>query len=154
MLEKDFLINKIHKLLDTSNIKLGYLYQRLPKTSVIIDCAFSTAIEFCNNIIDAVPRYSSADHGTVFKVLNTIIYNCLQSLVNEEVFHPSGYLAPSDRKAIKECFTEEYNKLYLLNLLSPIEKDLIRVSRQDNSYRLSLSETLRRSALTLLSNKA
>src|SRR6266403_1866391 len=52
---------------------LAPMYARLPQPSYALPMAWSCAVAMSNQVVDAVPRYSSADHGTLFRSLLAVV---------------------------------------------------------------------------------
>ncbi len=134
--------------------QLGERYAKLQRPGYALPMAWWCAGAVSNKIVDSVPRYSSADHGSVFKSLITFARNVLMTPHNEFTGpHFNSALEPDSE--IECCINYEFEQLFLLNLEVSLREGYWRWTQEQNdgSFRLSLAPPQRRSALTLLDHK-
>ncbi len=108
-----------------------------------------------SNKLVAIPRYSSADHGSIFKSLLAVTQSALKA-PRAEFAGPHFDLALDYDKAVQSCLDMEYHQLGYLNLEISLREEYWRMlyDADDDSFRLSLAAPQRRSALILLDHKA
>ncbi|MGE6760603.1 hypothetical protein ACQKGO_21470 [Corallococcus interemptor] len=153
-LEIDPTVNAIAA--DRANLRaaLDAAYTRLPGARYALPMAWRCAIKASNDLVDAVPRYSSADHGSLFKALISVTRAILQHEADFQGPFFDSTLTYDD--AVKTCFVGEYEFLRLLNMEASFREGFWRASyeREFDRFRISLAPSQRRSALTLIDHKA
>lgn len=134
---------------------LAPLYANLPRSGYALPMAWRCAVEMSNRLVDVMPRYSSADHGSVFKSLLTVVRNALEVPGNGFV-GPHFDLALECDETLESCLAGEYDQLAYLNLEISLREDYWRLLYDgvDDSFRISPAPPQRRSALVLLDHKA
>lgn len=134
--------------------KTREVYRTLPSPGYTIPMAWRCAITMSNELVDSVPRYSSADHGSIFKsLLNVVRQLCPNS--SDQFAGPHFDKIIHRDPAILSCLNGEYEQLSLLNFEVSLSKGYWRI-RNDEArglFRVSLSPSQRRSAITLLDHK-
>lgn len=129
-------------------------YSELSKPGYSLPMAWSCAVKMSNMLVDAVPRYSSADHGSIFKSLISVTNNILM-IPGYEFKGPHFDRAYEYDEAIQSCLQGEYHLLEKLNLEVSLSEDYWRLwyIADSDVFRLSLAPMQRRSALMLLDHK-
>ena len=114
-------------------------------------CATKTS----NKLIDIIPRYSSADHGSILKSLLTVVSEIMKTS-SDEFTGPYFDLICEYDESVQSYLDNEYHQLANLNLEMSLRKDYWRLfyEAENDLFRLSLAPPQRRSALTLLDHKA
>ena len=130
-------------------------YSSLPRPGYALPMAWRCGVEFSNEIVDAVPRYSSADHGSLFKSLLTVVCN-IRSTANERFSGPHFYAVLAKDEVVESCLELEHSQLACLNLEVSLREGYWRASYHsaEDAFRLSLAPPQRRSALALTNIKA
>ena len=131
------------------------VYSSLPRPGYVLPMAWRCGVAVGNAIVDAVPRFSSADHGSLFKSLLTVVCN-IQSTATERFSgrHFDAVLAQDE--VVESCLELEHSQLSCLNLEVSLREGYWRVSYHsaEDAFRLSLAPPQRRSALALINDKA
>ncbi len=152
---KDILIKSIKKNKDSHQQIIDLSFKTLDSEGYVIPMVVRQAIEKGNEIVDKIPYYSSADHNANLKVLLTFIAKSFE--LNDNTLHES-FFPYFDKHIVIDPIVEAiyetlYNELYLKNCLISIKEGYWNIRCKDNLIMVSLSEPIRRSALTLLANK-
>jgi len=131
------------------------IYTKLPRPGYALPMAWSCAVGMSNQLVDAVPRYSSADHGSIFKSLLTVARGVLKA-TDTEFAGPHFDFALEHDEAVQAGLDTEYQLLAYLNLEISLREGYWSLSYDvdDDSFRISLSPAQRRTALVLLDHKA
>lgn len=133
---------------------LAPLYANLPRSGYALPMAWRCAVEMSNRLVDVIPRYSSADHGSVFKSLLTVVRNALEVPGTAFVGPHFDFTLERDQ-TLESCLVGEYDQLAYLNLEISLLEDYWRLSYDgDDSFRICLAPPQRRSALVLLDHRA
>lgn len=130
-------------------------YSSLPRPGYALPMAWRCGVEVNNAIVDAVPRYSSADHGSLFKSLLTVVCN-IRSTATERFSGPHFDAVLAQDEVIESCLELEHSQLACLNLEVSLREGYWRASYHsaEDAFRLSLAPPQRRSALALINIKA
>lgn len=130
-------------------------YATLPVPGYALPMAWGCAVEMSNNLVDVVPRYSSADHGSIFKALLAFVRAVLR-VPSNEFGGPHFDSAIVHDQSVDTCLDGEYHQLSYLNLEISLQNDYWRLfyDVDDDSFRLGLAPPQRRSALVLIDHKA
>jgi hypothetical protein len=130
------------------------IYANLPQPGYALPMAWRCAVAMSNELVDSIPRYSSADHGSLLKSLLAVARRVLAA-AQTEFAGPHFDAALEHDEAIQSCLDGEYHQLAQLNLEISLREDYWRLSydSDDDSFRLSLAPPQRRSALVLLDHK-
>jgi len=130
-------------------------YASLSRPGYALPMAWRCAVEMSNRLVDIMPRYSSADHGTVLKALLAVVRGVLQE-AGDGFAGPYFDLTSEHDKAVQFCLDGECHQLSRLNLEISLREGYWRLSydADDDIFRLSLAPMQRRSALMLVDNKA
>ena len=134
--------------------KLAAMHARLPRPGYTIPMVWRCAIAASNTLVDEVHRYSSADHGSLYKSLLAVVRSVLA--VPEAKFAGPHFDDVFEYdEAIQSCLYGEHHQLALLNLEISLREDYWRLSYNidDDSFRLTLAPPQRRSALVLLDHR-
>jgi hypothetical protein len=154
-IEADRVVDAIRSDLATLRETLALHYANLPRPGYALPMAWRCAVEMSNKLIDVIPRYASADHGSVFKALLAVARGILR-VPGSEFAGPRFDLAIEHDEAVQSCLDGEYHLLSYLNLEISLRADHWRLlyDADDDSFRLSLAPPQRRSALVLVDHKA
>lgn len=135
--------------------KLAPIYAALPKPSYSIPMAWRCATSMSNDLVDHVPRYSSADHGTIFKCLLAVVQRMLEDGASNFT-GPHFDLSTELDDMVMSALQGEYEQLVRLNIEISLQEDYWRLyyDADADAFRLSLAPPQRRSALVLLDHKA
>lgn len=129
----------------------------------LVTMIFLCAINFSENIVSHVPRNSSADHNSCFKILIEMINHLIHdSDDTRRVFEPNlMYLSKVEDivtskvyKIFEMEFCMRFNQLFELNCEKSIEEGLWIPSLKGKMVRLKLHKSIRRAAIHLVSIKA
>lgn len=127
------------------------LYADLPPSGYAAPMLISLALKRGNLIVDRTPRYSSADHGTLW----TNVIKILQKLLRRDDFvGPHFGMHDVEDPRIKELLGFENAKSFASHLRGSMENGIWKIERVGTVYSATISPYAMRSALHLLSNKA
>lgn len=131
------------------------IYTNLPRPGYALPMAWRSAAMMSNKLVDTIPRYSSADHGSIFKSLLAVTQGVLKA-PGAKFAGPHFDLVCEYDESVQSCLDMEYHQLAYLNLEISLREGYWRIyyDSDDDSFRLSLSPPQRRSALVLLDHKA
>lgn len=154
-IEPDRVLDAIRSDLAANRETLARRYPTLPLPGYALPMAWHCAAEMSNDLVDAIGRYSSADHGSIFKALLAVVRGVLKMPGSE---FPGPYFdrAIAHDQAVQVCLDDEYGQLSYFNLEVSLRNDYWRLfyDPDDDSFRLSLAPPQRRSALVLIDHKA
>lgn len=156
MPSKTEFLNKLNKIISDNKQFEGVVFQVLAEDGYVIPMVLRHAIKFSNETVDRVPRYSSADHGTNLKTLFKVIEKCMarRKYDKDVVFYPYFDMPIVIDPLVEECYGYERNLIFLQNIYISVESGFWQVSEPVNRFHMNLSASLRRSALSLLADKA
>ncbi|MET0166694.1 MAG: hypothetical protein ABW318_17020 [Vicinamibacterales bacterium] len=131
------------------------LYAGLPRPGYAIPMAWRCAVTACNNVVNDVPRFSSADHGSWFKALISVIRAVMDRSGQDDFKGPYFDSSVEEDEALSTCLRAEYDLIAYLNLETCLREGSWRLgyASDDDAFRLTLRPCERRSALTLLNGK-
>lgn len=134
--------------------KSVHVYKNIPRPSYALPMAWRCAVWMSNQLVDTVPRYSSADHGSIFKSLLAVTNNVLRA-AETEFKGPHFDIVLEHDEAVQTGLDIEYHILAHLNLEISLSEGIWRLSYDvdDDFFLISLSPPQRRTALTLLDHK-
>ncbi len=94
--------------------ELAQIYLALPPPGYALPMAWRCAAGMSNELVDRIPRYSSADHGSIFKSLLTVVHGILKT--KDTKFNgPYFDVSLQEDETVKSCLDTEYNQVVLLN---------------------------------------
>ena len=130
------------------------MYASTPHPGYSLPMAWRCAVAASNEVVDAVPRYSSADHGSLFKSLLAVILT-VQSESDVEFSEPHFDNALTHDEVIRSCLELENHDIAFLDLEISLRQGYWRIDYHpdEDAFRLSLAPPQRRSALVLLDHK-
>ncbi len=117
---------------------------------MLVDCA----IELSNNVVDHVPDYSTADHISIFKSLNSLLVKLIKENKDNEKFCPYYFHTGNIDSDIMDMVRTTYYGLSLINLLVSIKEKYYYVEVTQDKIQVGLSRAFRRSAMHLVSRKS
>lgn len=137
-------IEKINKNIQDISVPTLAAEYTIP---MLIECAISLS----NNIVDSTPRFSTADHISVFKAMS-ILMSKLKSYKKDK-FDPYFIEAYSCDSDVMDFLLNAMRKLSDLNSLISINEGYYTVNETDNDIRVGLSRQFRRSAMHIVNLK-
>ncbi len=129
----------------------------------LVTMIFLCAIDFAGNIVSKVPRNSSADHNSCFKIVIEMICHLIDdSDETRRVFEPNTmYLSKVDElvssevyKMLEKEFCRRFAELFELNCEKSIKEGLWIPCLEEEVVRFKLHKSIRRAAIHLVSIKA
>lgn len=134
--------------------QLKSLHASLPSPSYSLPMLWRCAMRISNDIVDHVPRYSSADHGTVFKCLIAAARRTMHA-TGSEFYGPFFDIAREHDPRVQQYLIGEHQRLARLDAEVSFKAGYWRLTYNSTSdeFRVSLAPAVRRSALTLLDHK-
>jgi hypothetical protein len=154
-IETDRIVDAIRSDVASLRETLDSHYATLAPPGYTVPMAWRCAVEMSNQIVDAVPHYSSAEHGSVFKALLAVVRRTLSAPRAEFVGPHFDYAMAYDH-SVQTCLEGEYEQLSHFNLEVSLLNDYWRLFYEPevDSFRLALAPPQRRSALVLIDHKA
>ena len=129
------------------------VYKNRPSSGYFVPMLVATAIENANSIVDAINRYSSADHNANFR--------CLLKAISESMSHEDKDFLPFFDNAINKdkhaesVISYEWAKLKIYHDTVSANQGIWNISETSEcNYEIKLASSSKRTALHLLSNKA
>jgi hypothetical protein len=153
--ESSLVVEAINAALAAMHQRMAPQYGTLARPGYSLPMAWRSAIGMSNKLVDSVPRYSSADHGSIFKALLALVSGVLDVHKGAPI-DPHFDFALEHDQAIQSCLQDEFDQLFYRNMAISLDKGYWRLLYDENSdsFRLSLAPPQRRSALTLIDHKA
>ena len=134
---------------ETVRRRMRLVYPVLAEWPYTIPMALTFAHQRGDEIVDKVPRYSSADHAANFATLVRFINRRPHT-----PFFPYFLEPLVIDPLVEELLRDEYHNLRLEHVKESIVQGYWRVEGNNANARIILSEPVRRSALHLVSHKA
>lgn len=129
------------------------LYKKVPPAGYWVPMLSSVAIWRGNEIVDALPKYASADHGTNFQ--------CFLKSLEKSISRDKTEIEPFfDGHLVKDHLAEailnyEFSLSHINHIRASINEGFWKLTKTGlNSFKIQLSPRLQRTALHLLSIKA
>jgi hypothetical protein len=123
-------------------------FQYVASANYVVPMLLDLAIAHGNEIVDAVPSYSSLDHSTNWSTLLSAVSRF------------DGFAMPYFERSLAadpfagELLAHEENKRMRLHVASSFEQGLWSLVEDEDGLRIHLAPRARRSALVLVANKA
>lgn len=154
-LREEFL-QKLSKIISGNKAFENAIFGILAEDGYVIPMALRQAVKYSNFTVDKLPRYSSADHGTNFKTLLTLIEKCLSRIKSKSdvIFFPYFDVPIVIDPLVEGSYEYIRNLIFLQNIYVSVESKYWEVHKNNGHLRISISESMRRSALSLISDKA
>jgi hypothetical protein len=131
----------------------GVPWHTLPNAGYAIPMAIECVKEFSNYIVDHVPRFSSADHGTLYKILSHILKN-LYTQYTETDFKPFFLHAFQLDESLKQIFLTYRDGYHQLNTIISLKEKIWELEIEGDDFHLTINPQYRRNALHILDVKA
>lgn len=148
-------LNEIDQIAKETSATLEELESRIPAVGyaipMIIDCAEVQA----NAIVDQTYPWGTADFSALFRDMLTLLHKTATKTPNQtQKFQPYFNTAQQLDPNIETCLALEHFDTILLNKKVTVNSNLKQVVKEGARYKLSLADSRRRSAITLLRHKA
>jgi hypothetical protein len=129
------------------------IYELIPPAGYWVPMLSSVAIWRGNLIVDALPKYASADHGANFQCFLRSLEKSINGDNAEIKPFFDGYLV-KDRLA-EQILDYEFSITHINNIRESIKEGFWKVTEKgSNSFQIKLAPKIQRTALHLLSIKA
>ncbi len=129
------------------------LWQSLPHAGYSVPMILECAKEFSNHIVDHIPRFSSADHVTIFKMLSHLLKN-LYAQYTETDFKPFFLHAFQLDESLKQIFLAYRDGYHQLNTIISLKEKIWDLEIEGEDFLLTINPKYRRNALHVLDVKA
>lgn len=142
---RDQLVALLSRIEVNSRETEGALTERLPPAGYAAPMLLAQATRFGNEIVDAVPYRSSADHGTNFRLLA----EALAAIRIPDGFSPFFDEVVAVDPDVETLQRLRWERVLATNMRVSLESGLWTAEDGDGHTRISLAQPLRRSALHL-----
>jgi len=148
------LINDLARVMAENDELLPKLHDGLPDAGYALPMLFNCAEFQANQAVDRLAPFGFADFSVIFRDVISAAHIITEQRTASEPFKLYLESSPELDSSVERLFLFQHAQTAFLNEKSAMEAKRLLVAKVDDSYRISIANSRRRSALTLLRDKA